>query len=46
LIEERDRKNLTILASVLLILLALLVLHKLIHKQVAHRHAALQCQTH
>jgi hypothetical protein len=46
LIEEWDRKNLIILALILLLLLALLVSLKLIHKQVAHRWAALQCQSH
>jgi hypothetical protein len=43
LIEEQDEKNLML---ILLLLLALLVLFKPIHKQVAYRRAALQCQTH
>jgi hypothetical protein len=44
LIEERDGKNLLLLVLILL-LLALLVLLKLIHIQVVHRQAALQCPT-
>jgi hypothetical protein len=44
LIEERDGKNLLLLVLILL-LLALLVLLKLIHIQVVHRRAALQCPT-
>jgi hypothetical protein len=45
LIEERDDKNLTLLALILLLLLALLVSLKPIHQQVVHRWAALQCST-
>jgi hypothetical protein len=44
LIEDRDGKNLITL--MLILLLALLISLKPIHKQVAHRRAALQCQTH
>jgi hypothetical protein len=46
LIEERDVGNLLILVLILLLLLVRLILLKLIHKQVAHRRAVLQCQTH
>jgi hypothetical protein len=46
LIEEWDVGNLLILVLILLLLLVRLILLKLIHKQVAHRRAVLQCQTH
>jgi hypothetical protein len=46
LIEELDGKNLLILMSTLLLLLALLTLLKPIHKQVTHRQTTLQCQIH
>jgi hypothetical protein len=46
LIEEWDGKNLPILMLILfLLLLAWLILSNPIHKQVAHRRVALQCQT-
>jgi hypothetical protein len=45
LVEERDGKNLTLLAIILLLLFALLVLLKLINTQVVHRRVTLQCPT-
>jgi hypothetical protein len=46
LIEKWEGKNLILLALIIHLLLVLLVLLKPIHIQVAHRQAALQCQTH
>jgi hypothetical protein len=47
LIEEQDNKKLdTLLVLILLLPFALLVSLKPIHKEVAHRWAGLQCQTH
>jgi hypothetical protein len=44
-IEEQDGKKLMLLASIHLLLLALLVLLKVIHTQVEHKQVALQCPT-
>jgi hypothetical protein len=45
LTEEQDGKNLMLLVLILLLLLVLLVLFKLIHTQVVHQQAALQCHS-